>query len=117
MRFESKHQYFKDVIDSVNNVINVTHSLTTRHQRSKVHYLLDHHYFHKLEKSNPQKLNSQSTNIFMIKFPDKDWELYKSYNWVTVKGVKDVLFLKTLNSVSQFVFIQSIIMYSTQVFF
>ena len=32
MRFEAKHNYFKKLVDKINNFKNITHSLAKRHQ-------------------------------------------------------------------------------------
>ena len=56
MRFESKHQYFKSVINSLGNYINVTSSMARRHQMRQCCEFMNEDILH----SEPQSLSGTS---------------------------------------------------------
>lgn len=46
MPFETKHQYFKKLIKNTKNFINITHTLSQRHQMKLAHALGSHKFLH-----------------------------------------------------------------------
>ena len=75
MRFESVHQYFKQLIGKTKNFINLTLSLTNRFQRSRAYDLNQDKYFtdHHVPSGNPRPLSrikQQLVSAITKSFPD-----------------------------------------------
>ncbi len=63
MRYESKHQYFKEISKNTKNFVNITHTLCTRHQFKQCWE------FSSILLSNFEKSNSRSTCIAFSALP------------------------------------------------
>ena len=70
MRFESKHSYFKHVIQATHNRINLLKSLAERHQRLQVFHLTSPNYFMDIDLHSIWPLNFYNLNPhFQIAIP------------------------------------------------
>ena len=77
MRFESVHQYFKQLIGKTKNFINITLTLSTRFQRSRAYDLNQEKYFsvHHIPSGNAKplsSLNHQLVSAITVSFPNID---------------------------------------------
>ena len=92
MRFESLHQYFKRLTSKTRNFINLTHTLSTRFQNLKAHYLGQAQFFTtaKNMSGSSKVLSSLGTavvSLFRERFEDcGDEKVYVTHT-VTIKEV------------------------------
>ena len=63
MRFESKHSHFKQIDRAVHNQINLTKSITTKHQELQLFYLSSQNYFNSSEYGSNGTVSPVNLNI------------------------------------------------------
>ena len=63
MRFESKHSHFKQIDRAVHNQINLTKSITTKHQELQLFYLSSQNYFNSSEYGSNDTVSPVNLNI------------------------------------------------------
>ncbi|RNA39864.1 hypothetical protein BpHYR1_010381 [Brachionus plicatilis] len=109
MRFESKHSYFKRVNEATSNHVNLTYSLTTKHQNLQLYHLISNDYFGSTMYGPQQKTNKDLLDFIKLITSDDKICLY---NWAEINSIKfqidDVLVTKIVNSVPTFSIIKSI---------
>jgi hypothetical protein len=79
MRFESKHSYFKQVVNSMKNFKNITYSLSQSHQYLQVHYLLQPEFIDQNSMGTEVKPNLDE--IALIKAKIKNTESIEFFKW------------------------------------
>ncbi len=119
MRFESKHSYFKKVINANHNNINLCYSLANRHQNLQVHHLLSENYFLDLELGSQHQVDKHTLDFIQINnaIKSKKIELFK---WIKKRGIKyqiKDLIVTSKSTMPIFSVIKSIIIKSGTIFF
>jgi hypothetical protein len=118
MRFESKHSYFKRVINAIHNAINISHSLALRHQNLQVHHLLSTDYFANLGLgSHDFSAEKPLLDFIKLRLKANNIELYK---WIKNKGIKyhtNDFVVSSKNEMPIFSLIKAIIFHRLSIFF
>jgi hypothetical protein len=93
IRFEGKHGQFKKTDRSINNHVNLTYSLTSKHQDLQFFYLSSNNYFdtnklgskQKLKLTDIMSLNDFFNNLFEINNLNKNGNLFK---WLVHENIE-----------------------------
>ncbi len=86
MRFEGKHNYYKQVHRANHNNINLTKSLANKHQNLQVYHLLSQNFFLDLELGSIQRQNNIAKNTLIQN--ELKCSNFNLYNWIDKKGIK-----------------------------
>lgn len=98
MRFEAKHGYFKDVHEATHNTVNLTYSLSKRHQFLQLYHLLSNDFFG-LDLEFGSKLKDPTLfELIRHQINNSDIILYKWINFNSIKYSCNDLILKNVNN-------------------
>lgn len=103
MRFESKHSYFKSVQDATHNHVNVTKSLSHRHQNMQVYHLSSPYYYPPdlITGTEDKKIEKDNKDV-ILQWLNKNADEVSFYNWVIKTGIKyhlgDTILISNVNS-------------------
>lgn len=111
MRFEAKHSFFKQVNSSNHNHLNLTKSLTDRHQKLQLFHLLSNAYLKKIEMGTQDKVSSILHDIIRTRLNSENLDFFKYISYYGVEyHIDDVINYGFLDDVPLFGKIKAIIL-------
>jgi hypothetical protein len=121
MRFESKHSYFKQKLNSIHNFKNITFSLSESHQQLQVNYLMNHHYLTHQLVGKEMSINDDLRNKVncLLNVTNDLKNEFKFYKWLVVNGIDynkdDAVTLDYINNVPNFAIVEFLVVHKSKI--